>query len=276
MKKNVNILKEYQNWIVKLHSNYIFFDLYTKNKKDQFIRLIANIRKSYKNRKLNNILKNNINKIILKYNIKLFDDRWIINNIDIFNKNENIKDILFPISFKWDILNKLNKIINKDLFDMNDDDQSLLNSLNFQLSEVYLDWAYEVLDLLIKELKNEYNKFYDILKTYRKNDNSLFLFIERWRYFYWYIFKSKLYIFNIFLKWNNILINNDYIYQDKIYNKTFFDKKIEYYQVSHINKTLIEYTLIKNYNIKINDIDKNIIINKITKQNIIKEFCFVV
>lgn len=268
MKKNYNIIKEFRKWKLNFQQHFLLFDIYSTAKKEKYIQLIYNINRYYKKNRLSNKLKARINEIIYKFNLKFFNERWIIYDLDLF-KNKNINNIYYPILLPEQDISKLNKLLHKQWLNFNKEEQAYINTINFQLSELYLNWVDELLDDLINLLKQEYDTIKDIIPNKKKDEWSIFLFIEKWRYYFVYIFKWKVYTFNIYLKDNKIILNKDSIYKN-IYNKSFYIfNNFEFYKINKINKALVEKILCKFYKINKKQLYDNYEIKSIFKKDII-------
>lgn len=271
--KKINILKEFSEWNIKLHDKYIFINLFSKSKKDNLTNLIYKIHRYFKEKKINKWIKNKIYEILDKYNIIYFNSRWIYNNIDISNDVKIIDlyiPILIPDNDKEQLIELLKRTKRKrwnNQLDSNDND--FLKKINYVINDIFLKWSRRILPLLYKELLNEYDIIKDIETNKSKTEWSLFIIKEKYREYFAYIYNKKVYVFNMFLLQNKIIIKKDKIYY-WIYNKQINIFLNEYYKIKKINKLLLEQMLSSYYNITPIYLNNNYVYKSIFKKDIIK------
>jgi len=254
------ILSLYEKWILKKTSSkkFLLYDCIKKKDKDRLIKLFINLKSLYKEeKKLWKELQKKINDIIHKYNIVFANDRWIIYNLDIFN-TQNINNVYYPLLLNDNLTDKIYKIFNNYDFIKNKEDNEVLKikiekrkelkQLDLFLTKDLKKDIDNIIKTLIKELRLSLLNSRDILSNKYKNNDSIFLFIEKNRYFFWYLANNKLIPFNISIINKKITLSRDFLYTKILNKKNFLFANIEYYKIQKINKHLVKDVLEKNYN----------------------------
>jgi len=272
-KKQIDLLDAIKHNKLIINNNQIFLDAFSKQKKNQLIYIINKINELIKQKKLwKKTLTIQLENLIDNSNIQFFHKKWLAKN-NVINSNYILKDIVVPLNLSekntfelLDIINRINQ--EKKLTNINKTNIKKINNL---LNNFFLQSSDKIFIQLYTKLK-EYLELFQNIVYYNKmtiNNWDIYYVLEKYREYFIFVYKDKLYFFNFQIVNDTIKLKKDKIYYWK-YKKTLsLLKQVDYFKIKKIPKSLIEKNISLYYKIDISLLKNNIKFNTIFKKDII-------